>query len=92
MNGLSVVTVCMNRREHLLRSAALVAAWIHHSEHLIVDWSSAVPVRREQLPADPRIRLLRVGGDSPMGAQGRSLDLWSLFGGRAPLESFVSPK
>ena len=63
MNGLSVVTVCMNRREHLLSSAALVAAWIHHSEHLIVDWSSNEPLRREDLPADPRVRLVRVEGE-----------------------------
>ncbi|MEB3194861.1 MAG: glycosyltransferase family A protein [Cyanobacteriota bacterium] len=61
--GLSIVTVCMNRREHLLATAAKVAAWPHHGEHLIVDWSSTVPVRREELPADPRIKLLRVEGE-----------------------------
>ncbi|MFN6353443.1 MAG: glycosyltransferase family 2 protein [Cyanobacteriota bacterium] len=61
--GLSIVTVCMNRREHLLATAPKVAAWPHHGEHLIVDWSSAVPLRREELPADPRIRLLRVEGE-----------------------------
>ena len=53
----------MNRREHLLATAAKVAAWPHHWEHLIVDWSSTVPVRREELPADPRIKLLRVEGE-----------------------------
>ena len=53
----------MNRREHLLSTAPKVAAWPHHGEHLIVDWSSTVPVRREELPADPRIRLLRVEGE-----------------------------
>jgi hypothetical protein len=53
----------MNRREHLLATAPKVAAWPHHGEHLIVDWSSAVPLRREELPADPRIRLLRVEGE-----------------------------
>ena len=63
MKDLSIVTVCMNRREHLLATAPKVAAWPHHGEHLIVDWSSAVPVRREELPADPRIRLLRVEGE-----------------------------
>jgi hypothetical protein len=62
--GLSIVTVCMNRREHLLATAPRVAAWPHHGEHLIVDWSSTEPVRREELPADPRIRLLRVEGES----------------------------
>ena len=60
---LSVVTVCMNRREHLLRSAAAVAAWPWHNEHLVVDWSSSVPLRRDELPADPRLRLLRVDGE-----------------------------
>jgi hypothetical protein len=61
--GLSVVTVCMNRREHLLATAPRVAAWPHHHEHLIVDWSSREPLRREDLPADPRLRLLRVEGE-----------------------------
>jgi hypothetical protein len=64
VTGLSVVTVCMNRLEHLRSTAKHVAAWPGHQEHLIVDWSSAVPVRREQLPADPRIRLLRVEGEA----------------------------
>ncbi|MFZ0407074.1 MAG: glycosyltransferase family A protein [Cyanobium sp.] len=62
--GLSVVTVCMNRLEHLLSTAVQVSAWSGHQEHLIVDWSSAEPVRREQLPADPRIRLLRVEAEA----------------------------
>jgi hypothetical protein len=60
---LSVVTVCMNRREHLLTTAPLVAAWHHHDEHLIVDWSSHEPLRRHDLPSDPRLRLLRVEGE-----------------------------
>ncbi len=59
----SVVTVCMNRREHLLEAAPRVAAWPHHQEHLIVDWSSIDPLRRADLPDDPRIRLLRVEGE-----------------------------
>jgi hypothetical protein len=61
--GLSVITVCMNRREHLLTTAPRVAAWPHHHEHLIVDWSSRTPLSREDLPADPRLRLLRVEGE-----------------------------
>ncbi|WP_398328065.1 glycosyltransferase family 2 protein [Vulcanococcus sp.] len=60
---LSIVTVCMNRREHLLHSAQQVAAWPHHQEHLIVDWSSAIPIDRRDLPADSRLRLLRVEGE-----------------------------
>ncbi|MGB7564835.1 MAG: glycosyltransferase, partial [Prochlorococcaceae cyanobacterium] len=59
-SGLSVVTVCMNRREHLLHSAAQLALWPHHHEHLIVDWSSSDPLRRDELPADPRLKLVRV--------------------------------
>ena len=60
---LSVVTVCMNRRDHLWRSAPMVAQLPWHDEHLIVDWSSLEPLRREDLPADPRLRLLRVEGE-----------------------------
>jgi hypothetical protein len=63
MESLSIVTVCMNRRDHLQRSAAAVAAWPWHHEHLIVDWSSAEPLQRQDLPADPRLRLLRVEGE-----------------------------
>jgi hypothetical protein len=64
MRNLSIVTVCMNRREHLLATAPRVSSWPHHDEHVIVDWSSAEPLRREELPADPRLRLLRVEGES----------------------------
>ena len=59
----SIVTVVMNRTAHLLQTAPLLAAWPHHAEHLVVDWSSRTPLRREQLPADPRLRLLRVDGE-----------------------------
>jgi len=61
--SLSIVTVCMNRSHHLLQSAPRVAALPWHSEHLVVDWSSREPLRREQLPPDPRLRLLRVEGE-----------------------------
>ena len=60
---LSVVTVCMNRHSHLLVSAAAVARWPHHQEHLILDWSSDQPLKREDLPQDPRIRVVRVDGE-----------------------------
>jgi hypothetical protein len=60
---LSIVTVCMNRREHLLRSAREVSLLGWHGEHLIVDWSSREPLRREELPADGRVRLVRVEGE-----------------------------
>ena len=60
---LSVVTVCMNRQDHLGRSAPLVAQLPWHDEHLVVDWSSREPLRREDLPPDPRLRLLRVEGE-----------------------------
>ena len=61
--GLSIVTVCRNRRDHLLRSATAVARWPHHAEHLVVDWSSSEPLRRADLPDDPRLQLLRVDGE-----------------------------
>lgn len=61
--SISVITVCMNREQHLLDTAPRVAAWPHHSEHLVVDWSSRQPLRREALPPDPRLRLLRVEGE-----------------------------
>lgn len=60
---LTIVTVCMNRREHLLPTAARVAAWPWHHEHLILDWSSEPPLRRPELPSDPRLRLERVQGE-----------------------------
>ena len=61
--ALSVITVCMNRQQHLLATARTIAAWPLHQEHLILDWSSRVPVERAQLPPDPRIRLERVDGE-----------------------------
>ena len=62
--SLSVITVCMNRQHHLFATAPKVADWPHHQEHLILDWSSDAPLRREQLPDDPRIQLHRVEGES----------------------------
>lgn len=53
----------MNRSEHLALSADQLSRWPHHHEHLILDWSSAPPLRREELPDDPRIRLHRVEGE-----------------------------
>ncbi len=54
----------MNRQQHLLQTAQRVAAWPHHAEHLVVDWSSRSAVDRSQLPRDPRLRLERVEGES----------------------------
>jgi hypothetical protein len=87
----------MNRREHLLATAANVAAWPHHREHLIVDWSSAVPLRREELPVDPRLRLLRVEGETRWNlcraynfalAQARGRRLLKLDADAWPTEAF----
>ena len=61
---ISIVTVCMNRVRHLQRSAPLVSAWPYHQAHIIVDWSSDIPVKREDLPDDSRIQLVRVDGES----------------------------
>lgn len=58
--SITIVTVCMNREEHLARTALEVARWPHHQEHVIVDWSSEVPLLRSDLPSDSRIRLVRV--------------------------------
>ena len=61
--GLSVITVCMNRQQHLQVTAARVAESPYHQEHLVLDWSSSEPLRRDQLPDDSRIRLERVEGE-----------------------------
>ena len=53
----------MNRQLHLRESAKHLAALSQHDEHLIVDWSSADPLLRSELPPDPRIRLHRVEGE-----------------------------
>ena len=60
--SISVITVCMNRLEHLRVSASRVAEWEHHFEHIVVDWSSGQPIKRSDLPPDPRLRLVRVDG------------------------------
>jgi hypothetical protein len=54
----------MNRTDHLLSSATRISRWDGHREHLIVDWGSRNPIERRSLPADQRIRLLRVEGES----------------------------
>ena len=43
-------------------SVARVAEWEHHFEHIVVDWSSGQPIKRSDLPPDPRLRLVRVDG------------------------------
>ncbi len=63
-SSISIVTVCMNRLKHLQRSAPLVSAWPYHQTHIIVDWSSDIPIKREDLPDDSRIQLVRVDGES----------------------------
>ena len=61
--GLSIVTVVMNRLPHLKITAPRISRCQAHREHLILDWSSDPPIQREHLPQDPRIRLLRVEGE-----------------------------
>lgn len=72
MLDLSVVTVCMNRQQHLLETAPRVQAWGNRLglawEHLVVDWSSAVAIRRELLPPGASVRLLRVSGEQHWNA------------------------
>ena len=60
--SISVITVCMNRLEHLRAAASRVAQWEHHFEHIVVDWCSQRPIERDHLPSDPRLRLVRVDG------------------------------
>lgn len=62
---LSIVTVSMNRTSHLVRCAEAVSDIADHYEHLILDFGSSLPIKRDLLPSDERIRLLRV--DSPTG-------------------------
>ncbi|QPN62669.1 glycosyltransferase family 2 protein [Synechococcus sp. CBW1004] len=61
--GLSIVTVVMNRLAHLLDTAPRLSEWSVHREHLILDWSSDPPISRQSLPDDSRIRLVRVEGE-----------------------------
>jgi glycosyltransferase involved in cell wall biosynthesis len=65
MNQFSIVTVAMNRTEHLLQQARAVSMLHAHSEHIILDFGSATPISRDQLPSDNRIKLHRV--ESPNG-------------------------
>lgn len=60
--SISVITVCMNRFDHLRETAARVAQWQYHVEHVVVDWGSRDPIERDALPSDPRLRLIRVDG------------------------------
>jgi len=62
--GITILTVAMNRTGHLLSSAAQISVWDGHREHLIIDWGSRNPIERRSLPADQRIRLLRVEGEA----------------------------
>ncbi len=61
--GFSLVTCCMNRNDHLLRT---LPTWLVHQEIdeiVIVDWSSEIPVAISLDEAgirDPRVRILRV--------------------------------
>lgn len=63
--NLSIVTVAMNRTEHLLQQARAVSRLQGHGEHVILDFGSTIPISRDQLPSDERIKLHRV--ESPNG-------------------------
>jgi len=62
---LSIITVSMNRTEHLLQCAEIASRLTGHTEHLIIDFGSYPSVQRTSLPSDSRIRLIRV--ESPNG-------------------------
>jgi hypothetical protein len=55
----SVVTVTQNRTHHVIESARAVSRMSMHDEHIILDYGSAVPVSRAELPPDSRVRLIR---------------------------------
>lgn len=55
----SVVTVSQDRTHHLIESATAVSRMSMHDEHIILDYGSAVPVSRAELPPDSRVRLIR---------------------------------
>ena len=59
----SIVTAARNRTAQLRITAASISRFGSHAEHLIVDWSSHEPITTADLPADPRLRLLRVEGE-----------------------------
>jgi glycosyltransferase involved in cell wall biosynthesis len=55
----------MNRTEHLLQQVQTVSRLRGHAEHIILDFGSTIPISRDQLPNDERIKLHRV--ESPNG-------------------------
>lgn len=61
--GLSLLTCCMNRNDHVLQC---IPTWLAHDEIdeiVIVDWTSVEPVAHSLKQAgidDPRIRIIRV--------------------------------
>lgn len=59
----SIVTAVRDRPGQLRLTTAAISRHGHHAEHLIIDWSSQPPIRRQDLPADPRLRLVRVEGE-----------------------------
>lgn len=64
MKTLSVVTVAMNRTDHLSQCAEKISKIGLHVEHIILDFGSQPPVERVNLPDDPRISLHRVRNES----------------------------
>jgi glycosyltransferase involved in cell wall biosynthesis len=47
----------------VIESARAISAFSGHAEHLILDWSSDTPLSSDELPRDPRIRIVRVEGE-----------------------------
>lgn len=62
---ISIVSVAMNRIDHLLQTTRAITKLSLHSEHIIIDFNSLVPITRKDLPDDDRIKLYRV--ESPDG-------------------------
>jgi len=53
----------MNRSKNLIKSVESVSKCSNHLEHVVVDWSSDVPLNTKDFPDDSRIRLYRVEGE-----------------------------
>lgn len=54
----------MNRTDHLMATAAENSKSTLHAEHIILDYGSDIPVKKEDLPEDQRIRLFRCEASS----------------------------
>lgn len=62
--SISIVTVAMNRGDHIARSSKHISKISLHDEHVILDYASNPPIDRQKLPKDSRVKLFRVDSHS----------------------------